>query len=132
MTGLDTNILVRYLTQDDEKQLSRVLAMLLKKGENFFVSDLVLVETRWVLLALYDWTDKEVADAYQRLLTIHNLGFEDESRLRDALRAMNDGADFSDELIIERCREMGCQRMASFDKKLAKRHAGFVMAPKSA
>ena len=46
MTGLDTTVLVRYLAQGDEKQLRLVLARLLKKGATFFVSDLVLVETR--------------------------------------------------------------------------------------
>ena len=130
MTGLDTNILVRYLTQDDEEQLHRVLTMLLKKNATFFVSDLVLVETRWTLRALYDWTDEEVADAYQRLLTTHNLEFEDESRLRSAIRAMKSGADFPDELIVDRCRASGCRRVASFDKGMATRHPAFVVIPK--
>lgn len=130
MTGLDTNVLVRYLTQDHEEQLRLVLAMLLKKGATFFVSDLVLVETRWTLRSLYDWTDEEVADAYQRLLTTHNLDFEDESRLRSAIRAMRNGADFPDELIVDCCRMAGCRRIASFDKGMAKRHPGFVMVPK--
>lgn len=130
MTGLDTNVLVRYLTQDHEEQLRLVLAMLLKKGATFFVSDLVLVETRWTLRSLYDWTDEEVADAYRRLLTINNLDFEDESRLRSAIRAMQKGADFPDELIVDRCRTSGCRRIASFDKGMAKRHPGFVIVPK--
>ena len=130
MTGLDTNILVRYLTQDDEEQLRVLLAMLLKKGATFFVSDLVLVETRWTLRALYGWTDEEVADAFQRLLTTHNLEFEDESRLRTAIRAMLTGADFPDELIVDRCRTSGCRKVASFDKGMAKRHPGFVVIPK--
>jgi predicted nucleic-acid-binding protein len=130
MTGLDTNVLVRYLTQDDEEQLRLVLAMLLRKGASFFVSDLVLVETRWTLRALYDWTDDEVADAYHRLLTTHNLEFEDESRLRAAIRAMKAGADFPDELIVNRCQAAGCRKIASFDKGMAKRHPGFVVVPK--
>ena len=130
MTGLDTNILVRYLTQDDEEQLRLVLALWLKKGAAFYVSDLVLVETRWVLRALYDWSDEEVADAFQRLLSTHNLDFEDESRLRSAIRAMKGGADFPDELIVDRCRDAGCRRLASFDRGMAKRHPGFVVIPK--
>lgn len=78
MTGLDTNVLVRYLAQDDEGQLRAVLAMLLKKNTTFFVPDLVLVEVDWVLTSLYDWTPDEVAEAFGRLLTVHNLIFEDE------------------------------------------------------
>lgn len=127
MTGLDTNVLVRYLARDDEAQHRRVMALLLKKGERFFVADLVLVETLWVLRTLYEWTDDEVADAYLRLLTVHNLEFEDESRLRSALRAVKRGSDFPDELILERCRSSGCVKLASFDKAMARRHPGFVV-----
>ena len=52
MTGLDTNVLVRYLVQDDETQFRAVLALLLKKKATFFVPDLVLVEADWVLTSL--------------------------------------------------------------------------------
>jgi predicted nucleic-acid-binding protein len=130
MTGLDTNVLVRYLVQDDETQLRAVLALLLKKKATFFVPDLVLVEADWVLTSLYHWTVEEVADAFARLLTIQNLLFEDEGRLRSALRAVRQGADLSDELIVDRCRDMGCRSVATFDQGMAKRHRGFAEIPK--
>jgi predicted nucleic-acid-binding protein len=130
MTGLDTNVLVRYLVQDDETQLRAVLALLLKKKATFFVPDLVLVEADWVLTSLYHWTVEEVADAFARLLTIQNLSFEDEGRIRSALRAIRQGADLSDELIVDRCRDMGCKSVATFDKGMAKRHRGFAEVPK--
>lgn len=129
MTGLDTNVLVRYLAQDDEHQLRAVLAMLLKRNATFFVPDLVLVEVHWVLTSLYDWTPDEVAEAFGRLLTVHNLVFENEGRVRGALRALRQGADFSDELIVDRCRDAGCKSLASFDKGMIKRHPRFVMTP---
>lgn len=130
MTGLDTNVLVRYLVQDDETQLRAVLALLLKKKATFFVPDLVLVEADWVLTSLYHWTVEEVADAFARLLTIQNLSFEDEGRIRSALRAIRQGADLSDELIVDRCRDMGCKSVATFDKGMAKRHRGYAEIPK--
>ena len=130
MTGLDTNALVRYLVQDDEEQLRAVLALLLKKNATFFVPDLVLVETDWVLASLYQWSVEEIVEAIGRLLTVHNLAFEDEGRIRSALRAMRQGADLSDELIVARCREMGCKTVATFDKGMAKRHPGFAVIPK--
>jgi len=129
MTGIDTNVLVRYLAHDDEAQLRAVMAMLLKKNATFFVPDLVLVEVDWVLSSLYNWTPDEVAETFGRLLTVHNLIFEDEGRIRGALRAMRQGADLSDELIVDRCREMGCKSLASFDKGMLMRHRGFVVAP---
>lgn len=130
MTGLDTNVLVRYLAQDDETQLRAVLTMLLKPGATFFVPDLVLVETDWVLSSHYRWTADEVAEAFGRLLNVHNLAFEDEGRIRAALRALRQGADLSDELIVNRCREMGCQAVATFDKRITKRHPSFAVTPK--
>lgn len=130
MTGLDTNVLVRYLTQDDEAQLRAVLTLLLKKGATFFVPDLVLIETDWVLSTIYQWSAQEIAEAFGRLLTVHNLIFEDESRIRGALRAIRQGADLSDELIVDRCREMGCKTVATFDKGITKRHPGFAVTPK--
>lgn len=129
MTGIDTNVLVRYLAQDDETQLRAVLAMLLKKNATFFVPDLVLVEVDWVLSTLYQWTPDEVAEAFGRLLTVHNLIFEDEGRIRGALRALRQGADLSDELIVDRCRYMGCKTLATFDKGIVKRHRGFAITP---
>lgn len=130
MTGLDTNVLVRYLAQDDEAQLRAVLTLLLKKGATFFVPDLVLIETDWVLSTIYQWSAEEIAEAFGRLLTVHNLIFEDESRIRGALRAIRQGADLSDELIVDRCREMGCKNVATFDKGITKRHPGFAVTPK--
>ncbi len=103
--------------------------MLLKKNATFFVPDLVLVEVDWVLSTLYHWTPDEVADVFGRLLTVHNLIFENEGRIRGALRALRQGADFSDELIVDRCRDMGCKSLASFGKGMFKRHRGFVTTP---
>lgn len=129
MIGLDTNVLVRYLAQDDEEQLRQVLALLLKKGAMFFVPDLVLVETDWVLSSLYQWTSDEIAEAFARLLTVQNLAFEDEGRLRGALRALRHGADLSDELIVDRCREAGCRSVITFDREMTKRHRGYAVTP---
>ena len=70
MIGLDTNILVRYLTQDDAVQYPAVLQLLTRTGERFFVPDMVLVEVDWVLTSLYAWSACEVAKAFSRLLTI--------------------------------------------------------------
>ncbi len=96
MTALDTNVLVRYLAQDDDSQFQKVLQILNRKRVDFFVCDLVLAETDWVLRSLYDWSGAEVADAFARLTTIHNLTFENEARLRSSLKALREGADLAD------------------------------------
>jgi len=129
MTALDTNILVRFLTQDDDAQFQKVLRLLTRKRASFLVCDLVLAETDWVLRSLYEWTGDEVADALARLTTIHNLAFENESRLRASLKALREGADLADELIVRNCRDIGATAFATFDKVIVRRHRPFAGAP---
>lgn len=129
MIALDTNVLVRYLTQDDEAQFLAVLSLLNRKRAKFWVSDLVLVELDWVLTALYEWTRDEIADAFAMLLTVHNLVFESEPRIHRALRAVRQSADLSDELIVAYAHQAGCKELATFDKGLIKRHRGFAKTP---
>ncbi len=129
MTALDTNVLVRFLTQDDPGQLAQVLRMLNRKRALFFVCDLVLSETDWVLRSLYDWTGREVADAFARLATIHNLTFENEGRLRSSIKALREGADLADELIVRNCRDRGAKSFVTFDTGIVRRHRPFAGIP---
>lgn len=129
MTALDTNVLVRYLTQDDEAQFRKVLQMLNRKRATFFVCDLVLMETDWVLRGLYGWNFDEVADAIALLTTIHNLTFENENRLRASLKGLRNGADLADELIVRSCRDQGAKAFATFDKDIVRRHKPFAGEP---
>lgn len=129
MISLDTNILVRYFAKDDEAQLRKVHALLGREDTAFFVFDLVLVETHWVLRSIYEWTCAEVADAFSRLTSIHNLEFENEARLRVAINALQKGADLADELIVRASRERGAQSFATFDKAIIRRHKGFAVTP---
>jgi len=128
--GLDTNVLVRYLTRDDEAQYRATMKLLTRKAARYFIADLVLVETDWVLSSLYDWTRDEIADAFARLLQVHNLQFEDDDRIRHSLAAIRRGADLSDELLIAMNRSQECREFATFDTALAKRHAKFAFVPK--
>ena len=130
MIGLDTNILVRYLTRDDKAQYRATMKLLSRKGATFFVPDLVLIETDWVLSTFYDWSRDEIADAFARLLQVHNLQFEDEDQIRRSLGAIRRGADLSDELLVSKCREHDCQELATFDAAVIKRHPKFAILPK--
>ncbi len=129
MTALDTNVLVRYLSQDDDAQFRKVLQMLNRKRATFFVCDLVLAETDWVLRSLYEWSCAEVADAFARLTTISNLTFENEARLKSSLKALRAGADLADELILRTSRDHGAKGFATFDKGIIRRHKPFAASP---
>lgn len=129
MISLDTNILVRFFAKDDEAQLRKVHGLLGRKDTTFFVCDLVLVETQWVLRSIYEWTCPEVAAAFFRLTSIHNLEFENEARLRVAINALQEGADLADELIVKTSRERGAESFTTFDKAIIRRHKGFAVLP---
>ena len=129
MIGLDTNVLIRYLTRDDEAQYRATMKLLSRKGATFFVPDLVLIEADWVLSTLYDWSRDEIADAFARLLQVHNLQFEDEDQIRRSLGAVRRGADLSDELLVSKCREHAGQEFVTFDAAVIKRHPKFAILP---
>ncbi len=129
MTGLDTNVLVRYFTQDDPEQFQGTLTLLNRKGAKFFVPDIVLIELDWVLGEVYDWSKAEIVETIANLMTVHNLLFENEPRLHRALKAVRQGADLSDELIVALCDGSGCKDIATFDKGMIKRHKSFAFTP---
>jgi hypothetical protein len=75
---------------------------------------------------LKQWIPAEAAVFLDRLLTVQNFIFEDEGRIRSSLR-MRQGAELSDELIVDRCRAMAGRILASHDKGMFERHRGFVL-----
>jgi len=84
----------------------------------------------WVLSGLYGWTRDEIAETFARLLTVHNLVFEDEGRVRYALKSVRAGADLADALIAAMVQERGCKNLATFDKGLIKHYPKLAVAPK--
>lgn len=131
MIGLDTNVLVRFLVQDDRVQFARAQRLLereARRGESVLVSLLVLLETEWVLRSRYGLAKSEIADALSALLDSVELRVEDEAAVEQALFAWRDsGADFADCLIGACNRQLGCAATATFDARAAK-VPGFIAA----
>lgn len=119
MIGLDTNVLVRYLTEDDPEQSPRAIALVeraLEEGERLFVPQVVLCELVWVLDSVYHYSLEEISLVLRDLLRARQLVIEDLDTARTAVdRYAAEGGDFADFLIVERCRAAGCERVASFD-----------------
>ncbi|MBD2107818.1 type II toxin-antitoxin system VapC family toxin [Nodosilinea sp. FACHB-13] len=119
MIGLDTNILVRYLTRDHEPQWQQA-SEVIQQNQPCFIANIVLCELVWVLRgAKYRFQKTEVVDILEAML--HSAAFEFESRstLDQALQRYKQGkADFSDYLIGAVSRQAGCTETASFDGKL--------------
>ncbi len=130
MIGLDTNILVRYLTQDDPVQSAKATDILERRltPKNLgFVSVVVIVETVWVLDRAYGLTAQKIAAAVERLLQVEVLIIEDEQQVFTAMVALKQGrASFADALIAELGARAGCTRTLTFDQK-AGRLPGFEL-----
>src|ERR1035441_6422784 len=93
MIGLDTNILVRHLVQDDPVQSQKATALIeerLTEGNPGFISTVVMVETAWVLERSYALADHEIAGAIERILQIESLIVENQPEVFTAMTALKD------------------------------------------
>jgi predicted nucleic-acid-binding protein len=129
MLGIDTNVLVRFLTRDDEAQFERAQKLIRREanaGDPVFISLLVLLETEWVLRSRYKLGKDEMLDAFSDLLSSFDVRVEAESSVAEALFLWKDSpAQFADCLIGARNRTVGCRGTSSFDDDALKL-PGFV------
>jgi predicted nucleic-acid-binding protein len=118
MIGLDTNVLIRYLTLDDPVQSAKaaeVIDRLTPKNPGF-VSIVATVETVWILDRAYSLTAQEISTAVERLLPVEVLSIENEQQVFTAMVALKQGrGSFSDALIGELGVRAGCARTLTFD-----------------
>lgn len=119
MIGLDTNVLVRYLVQDDPVQ-SELAARLIEerctKQSPGRISLVVLCELVWVLLGAYRYPKKSVTDVIGQLLATTELEVENEEVARLSLDAYRNGAaDFADYVIGCSNKKAGCDKTYTFD-----------------
>jgi predicted nucleic-acid-binding protein len=123
MIGIDTNILVRYLTQDDETQLiiaSRIINQYENKPESIFISNIVLCELIWVLERGYKYNKKEIVNALQAILSTIEFAFEYHEILWLCLSDYEKfTADFSDILLGKVNKLHNCEYTVTFDSKAA-------------
>ena len=130
MIGLDTNILIRYLAQDDPVQSPKAREIIedrLTEEEPGFVSIVAMVETVWVLDRSYGLTPRQIAAAVERILQAEVLVVENEQEVFTAMVALKQGrGSFADALIAELGSRAGCVRTLTFDHK-ALRLAGFEL-----
>jgi predicted nucleic-acid-binding protein len=130
MKGLDTNVLIRYLTQDDPVQSPRATETIDKRFTQEspgFISLVTMAETVWVLDSVYGLPDGEIADTVERILQADTLAVQNEQQVFTAMVALRRGwGGFSDALIAALGAWAGCDGTLTFDKK-ALRLPGFEM-----
>lgn len=123
MTGLDTNVLVRYLTQDDPSQARLATRIIEGKAEEdsaFFVASVVLCELVWVLESAYGYEKDQVVPVLEQILGTRQFRFDDKDLLWQSLSDYRAGrADFSDYLIGRAGTRADCEKILTFDRSLA-------------
>lgn len=122
MIGLDTNVLVRYLTQDDPGQSARASHLIetqCTRASPGRIAIVVLCELVWVLRGAYRYEKPLIVAALEQILATAELEIESEDTARQALFAYRCGsADFADYVIFVSNRARGCQVTYSFDRAL--------------
>ncbi|HEX7707219.1 MAG TPA: type II toxin-antitoxin system VapC family toxin [Thermoanaerobaculia bacterium] len=122
MIALDTNVLVRYLVEDDPEQARLAMTLIeaaIDRGERLFIPQIVLCETVWVLSYAYRFRRDEIVAILRQIRRAAQLEIEHPDDVRHAIESFADGkGDFADYLIAERSVANGCSSIATFDRVL--------------
>ena len=122
MIGLDTNVLVRYATQDDPTQaaIAEQLVSQLTPQNPGFVSQIALVESVWVLRRLFGADDDSISTFVGRLLNSRDLVVENADAARRALSETGGGLEFTDVVLAQTGLAAGCDYTVTFDRRASK------------
>ena len=128
MIAIDTNVLVRFLVEDDARQSAAAAALVertVRDEDSLYVPGIVLCETVWVLSVSYRVPRIDIAKTLAELLRAKHLTFDYPDRLARAVDSFATGrGDFADYLIREDAIAAGCTSVATFDRDLL-REDGF-------
>ena len=132
MIGLDTNVVLRYLAQDDPVQSRRateIITRRLSEHEPGFVSLVTILEVVWALKSLYKRSRHQIANDVEMILAADTLEVQNEQQVYDAVVALRNGTGaFEDALIGSLGIWRGCSVTLTFDEKAAQRLQGFALA----
>jgi predicted nucleic-acid-binding protein len=120
MTGVDTNIIVRFLTGDDPGQSEKARAVL--KRPDVFLPETVMLEAEWVLRNAYGFETSSIHDAFIKLCGLPNIILPNPHRMQTVLQWYTDGMDFADALHL--AASQACGTFFSFDRKLIRKAEG--------
>ncbi len=121
MVAVDTNVLVRFLTNDDKKQAD--LARKTMRDHQIWLSKTILLETEWVLRYSYDFDAKQIERGFLAVLGLPNVQVEDPSQVTTALEWYGKGLDFADALHVSGAQP---RPFYTFDQKLIKKSASLA------
>jgi len=111
--AIDTNIVVRFLTRDDEPQFQKSLTLF--KAYDIFIPDTVVLESEWVLRYAYNYTPKTISNAFTKLFGLPNVHLANPAAISQALQWHTGGLDFADALHLSQCQQY--KQFFTFDNK---------------
>ena len=132
MIGIGTNVLLRYLVQDDPVQSPRateIMTRRLTKKEPGFVSLVTILEVAWVLKNLYGRSHQDIANDIEMVLSADTLEVQNEQEVYHAVVALRNGTgSFEDALTGSLGNWRGCSATLTFTEKAAKKLHGYALA----
>ena len=118
MVAVDTNILVRLVTNDDKSQAALAGQLFSREG-TIFIAKTVILELEWVLRSVHELSPAAISQAMTQLFGLPNVVIEDTEQVAFALQAFDSGLDFADAFHLAASRQ--AQPLYTFDKTFAKR-----------
>ncbi len=112
MIAVDTNVIVRFLTHDDERQYKKAFAVF--NSQEIFIPDTVILETEWVLRYAYNFSPEDICGAFINLFGLKNIHLSNPTFISQAIEWHKQGMDFSDALHLTQCQQY--EKLYTFDK----------------
>lgn len=122
MVAVDTNIIVRLLTQDDELQYRKSLEIF--QNQDIFIPDTVVLETEWVLRFAYKFKPVEICTALRKLFGLPNVHLSNASLVFQVLQWHESGLDFADAFHL--AQSQNHVEFYTFDDKFVKKAKGLT------
>lgn len=120
MLAVDTNVVIRFLVNDDAAQYQRTVALF--RSRRIWISRTVLLESEWVLRKVYGFEQEAIADAFSALISLPNVDCDAHAVISHAITGLRQGMDFADALHLQSALHAGCSEgFASFDTRFIKR-----------
>jgi predicted nucleic-acid-binding protein len=117
MVTIDTNIIVRLLTQDDQWQYKQSLVIL--QSQDVFISNTVILETEWVLRFAYKFNPTEICLALRQLFGLPNIYLTNANLIAQILQWHENGLDFADAFHLAQGQH--CSELFTFDEQFIKK-----------
>lgn len=117
MIAVDTNVIVRFLTQDEPDQYQKSVHLF--STQDIFLTDTVILETEWVLRYAYAYESAQIILAFRKLCGLPNIHLRDADVIAFTLAGYEAGLDFADALHLAQAGQ--CEGMITFDQRFINR-----------